>query len=251
VWSAQVFGFSLSELFFGSKIKQRSRQIIISFLIVLSAFIVACILMSFVPRLSEFYNFMRYDILKFYFKTNENVFYAVGIVPLMVTIFIVMFAFTSKRNLVFLFGSFFCLFMLIYHPLRTNHSAMLATAERSQWRFLPLKVFADDFEFNDDTKILVSGDIHNRSWMLGNSLRKQRWFFNICFNKKYTNDNFIYADNIEDIIKSDYTYGLISAWDWQNINEQYPDEAEGLNSRYILRMETVGGQMPIILLKKR
>lgn len=251
VWAGKAFYFQTSELFTHKKVMTPIYRWAAIFTLVLSAFIIVYIFMRFMSDISEFYNFMRYDVLKAKFKTNENVFYAVGIVPLMATIFLIMNALIPKKNLAVIFISSFCLFMLILHPLKTNKPIMESTALKSEWRFLPYKVFSDNFEFDEDVKVLVSGDIYKRSWMLGNSLRKQRWFFNIFFNKKYTNDNFIYATELQDITKCNYTYALISGWDWQRLYDKYPDDIDKIKKQYFIRMEKVGEKMPILLLKQQ
>ncbi|MHC4602253.1 MAG: hypothetical protein ACYS6W_02860 [Planctomycetota bacterium] len=248
VWGAQFFWFDVSGAVSIGKNHQTIPKMLVAAGLIILAFLVVYVLMSFMPEVSGYYKFMRYDILKARFKTSENVFYAVGIVPLVVTILLVLGTFFKKRGLTVLFISFTCLFLLVWHPFRSNFSGMKATVERSKWRFLPYEVFKDEFQFDKDIKVLVSKDVFERSWMLGNYAFRHCWMFNIFFNQKYTDDNFIHGTQ-EDILKGGYTYGFITAWEWEEIGKKH--NVDHLKKNYTMRLENVGGRIPIILLKRR
>jgi len=248
VWAAQFFRFDVSGTVFFDRNRTRIPRIWAASGLILLAFIVVCILMSFVPEIAEFYKFMRYDVLKARFQTSENVFYAVGIVPLAVTVLLVTGVLVKKRGLTVLFISFMCLFLLLWHPFRSNFGGMKATAEKSRWRFLPYQIFKDEIKFEKDLKVLVSEDIHNRSWMLGNHVSRQCWMFNIFFNQRYAEDNFIHGTE-EDILTGGYTYGFITGWEWEEIGKKH--NVDHLEKNYTMGLENVGGRVPIILLKRR
>jgi len=248
VWAAQFFRFDVSGTVSVDKSGRPIPRVLVAAGLIVLAFFVVYVLMSFIPRVSEYYKFMRYDVLSVRFKTSENVFYAVGIVPLTVTILLATSVLVKKRGLTVLFISFMCLFLLVWHPFRSNFDGMKATADKSRWRFLPYEVFKGEIKFEKDIKVLVSEDIHNRSWMLGSHVSRQCWMFNIFFNQRYAEDNFIHGTQ-EDILKGGYTYGFITAWEWEDIGKKH--NVDHLKKDYNMRLENIRGRIPIILLKRR
>jgi len=248
VWAAQFFWFDVSGTALIGKSRQPIPKMVVAAGLIVLAFLVVYVLMSFVPRVSEFYKFMRYRLLEVHFKTSENVFYAVGIVPLTVTILLATSVLARKRGLIVLFISFMCLFLLLWHPFRSNFAGAKATADKSRWRFAPYEVFKGEIKCEKDIKVLVSEDINKRSWMLGNHVSRQCWMFNIFFNQKYAEDNFIHGTQ-EDILKGGYTYGFITGWEWEEISKKH--NIDHLNRAYTMRPENIRGRMPIILLKRR
>ena len=248
VWAAQFFRFDVSGTVSVGESGRPIPKVLVSAGLIFLAFFVVYVLMSFMPRVSEYYKFMRYRVLEVHFKTSENVFYAVGIVPLTVTILLATSVLFKKRGLTVLFISFMCLFLLVWHPFRSNFDGMKATADKSRWRFLPYEVFKDEIKFEEEMKVLVSEDIHKRSWMLGNHVSRQCWMFNIFFNRKYAEDNFIHGTQ-EDILKGGYTYAFITAWEWEQISKKH--NVDHLNKDYSVRHENIRGSIPIILLKGR
>ena len=247
VWAAQFFWFDVSGTVSAGKTNRAIPRVVAAAGLILSAFLVVYVLMSFMPGVSAYYKFMRWDVLRVRFKTSENIFYALGIVPLVVTILLVAGTFFRKRGLTVLFISFTCLFLLLWQPLRFDFSknGMEATAQKSEWRFLPYKVFKDQFQFDKDIKVLISEDVHNRSWMLGNRDYRQCWMFNIFFNQKYTDEHFIQG-TWEDILKGDYTYGIMTWREWEGIRKKH-------NVEHLLRdyVKESDGQTRLILLKRR
>jgi len=247
VWGAQFFRFDVSgTVSVGKSSKPIPRALVAAGLILL-AFLIAYVLMSFAPRLAAYYKFMRWDALRVRFKTNDNVFYAVGIVPLVVTILLVTGTFFRKRGLAVLFVSFMCLFLLVWQPLRFDFSekGMEATAKKSEWRFLPYKVFKDEFQFDKDIKVLISEDLFKRSWMLGKSQHRQQNMFNVFFSKGYSIDHFIYG-TWEDVLKGDYTYAIVTMRDWEGIRKKH--NVDHLLRDYVTKSH---GQTRLILLKRR
>ena len=247
VWAAQFFWFDVSGTVSAGKTNRAIPRVVAAAGLILSAFLVVYVLMSFMPGVSAYYKFMRWDVLRVRFKTSENIFYALGIVPLVVTILLVAGTFFRKRGLTVLFISFTCLFLLLWQPLRFDFSknGMEATAQKSEWRFLPYKVFKDQFQFDKDIKVLISEDVHNRSWMLGNRDYRQCWMFNIFFNQKYTDEHFIQG-TWEDILKGDYTYGIMTWREWEGIRKKH--NVEHLLRDYVTKSD---GQTRLILLKRR
>jgi len=247
VWAAQFFWFDVSGTVSAGKTNRAIPRVVAAAGLILSAFLVVYVLMSFMPGVSAYYKFMRWDVLRVRFKTSENIFYALGIVPLVVTILLVAGTFFRKRGLTVLFISFTCLFLLVWQPLRFDFSenGMEATAQKSEWRFLPYKVFKDQFQFDKDIKVLISEDVHNRSWMLGNRDYRQCWMFNIFFNQKYTDEHFIQG-TWEDILKGDYTYGIMTWREWEGIRKKH--NVEHLLRDYVTKSD---GQTRLILLKRR
>lgn len=117
-------------------------------------------------------------------------------------------------------------------------------AKKSEWRFEPYRVFADELRFGEDVKILVSKDIHERSWMLGRPGGANCCMFNVFFNQKFTYEQFIDGE-VEDILKGDYTYAFLTWRDWKEISEKH--DVEHLLKDYIQKSDN---KTQIILLKK-
>ncbi|HEW78570.1 MAG TPA: hypothetical protein ENH34_01185 [Phycisphaerales bacterium] len=263
VWAAQFFWFDVSESLWPKKDGQAIPGWLVAAGLFFLAFLLVCLFMSFVPRLADYYNFMRYDALRIYFRTNENVFYAVGIVPSVVSVILAMGTLFKRRGLGVMFVSFLCLFLVIYQPIIGNYDRMKASAQKSIGRFEPYKVFGDEIKFNDKMKILVSETVHRSSWMLGNNLSRQRWIFNIFFNQKLSDNNFIYAtlaegekkdifkDIRQTVLNGGYDYGFVTEWD---INGMTAEQLKQLRSDYVIRkkvFERYNRPIQIIFLKKK
>jgi len=154
-----------------------------------------------------------------------------------------------------LFFSSLCLFWVMLPPL--SHNVRLLNqrtiAQKSKWRFEPCRVFRDQLQFDKDTKILVSKDIHARSWMLGRNAKAHCHMFNIFYNQKLDYEQFING-SVDDILKADYTYAFLTPQDWKGISAKH--NVEGLLKNYELNVGKTAvyrryGQMQLILLKKR
>ena len=152
-----------------------------------------------------------------------------------------------KRGLAAVFVLSLCLFFVVYLPLGNNLTALKQklVANRSKMRYEPYRVFADEFRFDKDVKILVSKDIHRRWGMLGRRQDAQCWIFNVYFNQKFEYDQFI-DGTWEDILKGDYTYALLSGWDWNGIRKQH--NVDYLLSRYDRKVDQ---RTQLVLLKRR
>jgi len=248
VWAAQFFSFDVSGTMSVGKSSRPIPKALAAAGLVLLAFLVAYVLMSFVPGIAKFYRFTtRYEVLRIRFKTDENVLYAVGIVPLVVTILLVTGTLFKKRGLLVLFISFVCLFLLLWQPFRFDFSknGMEATTKKSEWRFLPYKVFKDDFRFDKNLKVLISENLFKRSWMLGKSQHRQQNMFNVFFNKRYSIDHFIHG-KWEDVLKGDYTYAILTWRDWNGIRKKY--NVSSLLKKYATKSDA---RTQLILLKRR
>ena len=113
-------------------------------------------------------------------------------------------------------------------------------------KILSYRIFADELQFGRDVKILVSKDIHisSRSLMLGREVRSHCWMFNVFFNQKFDEDQFI-DGSVEDIVKGDYTYAFITLRDWKDIHEKH-------NVEHLLKQydQKVDNKTQLIMLKK-
>ena len=249
VYAALFFSMDWGkELFLGERIIKIHRT---AFFVISSVVVVllAVVFMSKMPELSAYYRFVeRYKPLAVYFKTNENVFYAVGIVPFATVVILTTEVLFSKKNILTFMVNTFCLILLVWFPFVNNGGLRQTTSRKSIWRFMPYKVFRDDFKINndDDVKILISADIHKRSWMLGSSIYRQCWMYNIFFNTDYKKDNFIHG-TVEDILMLNFDYALISGWDWNSIRASKKDGE--ISQRYSLKFQNISN-VPIILLEK-
>jgi hypothetical protein len=251
VWGAQYFWFDVSGTVTIGKSRQAIPRVLVAAGLILLALLIAYVLMSFAPRLAAYYKFMRWDVLKVYFKTNDNVFYAVGIVPLVMTTLLTTGTFFKKRGLPVLFISFVCLFLLVWQPFRFDLSdqGMKATAQKSEWRFSPYKIFEGEFRLEKDIKVLVSENLFKRYWMLGKSQHRQQNMFNVFFSKRYSIEHFIHGTQ-EDILKGDYTYGLLAGHDWRDIQKADKARADSLSRKYSVIRRRINPRVEIVLLKR-
>jgi hypothetical protein len=244
VFAAQFFDFDFSRLTIPKNIKL-PKYIAASAGITI-AFILVYILMRFVPSLIEFYKNPR----------ELAHFYAVAIMPLAVLIILILVKLTNKQNLWYLFVSFFCLFMILYLPLQTNinDAKSKALKYKSEWRFEPLSLFGKYLELDKNKKILVSQNVHKKTWMLGRNQQSQTWIFNVGLNQKLSYDQFIDGSEA-DILKGDYDYAILIA-DEQTAQMSKKPEFQKLLSKYELIQADAPhpsgeGAVPLILLKKR
>jgi len=236
IWAAQFFKFDVGGYLAGKKGNHGIPRRAIAFALVLAAFIIVYSSTSYVDRLVNFFQ------LK-----GPNIFYTVAILPISATILVIVGGLSKKRGLIALFVSFVCLFFIIYHPLKTNLSFLKkkVAAQKSEWRYEPYRIFADELRFDKDVKILVSKDIHKRSGMLGREVRAHCWTFNVFFNQKFSYDQFI-DGGWEDILKGNYTYAFLTWRDWEGIRKEH--NVEHLLKDYISKADKT---TQILLLKRR
>jgi len=232
IWAAQFFQFRSSE----SEESVSLSKKLISSAIVLSAFIIVLFLMHKTPELIKDTGWKSLDR-----------FYVYVILPLATTGLLISASTLHKRGPMALFLFSLCLFFIVYFPLRNNLASLKqrVVAKRSEWRFEPYRVFADELRFDKDVKILVSKDVHTRSWMLGRDVRPHCWMFNVFFNQKFDYDNFT-DGSWEDILKANYTYAFLTWRDWKGIHEKY--NVEHLTKNYDVESHKA---TQLILLKKR
>ncbi len=244
VFAAQFFDFDFSRITITKNSKLS--KYIAAILAIAAAFILVGILMWLVPSFIGFYKNPK----------EPSAFYAVAIMPLTVLVVLILIMLTNKQNMLYLFVSFFCLFMVVYLPLQNNINDVKSNALkfRSEWRFAPLSVFGKYLELDKNKKILVSQNVHKDTWMLGRNQESQTWIFNVGLNQKLSYSQLI--DGAEaDILKGDYDYAILIADD-QTVQLSKKPEFQKLLARYeIIQDKTVqpGGEgaVPLILLKKR
>ncbi len=260
IWAAQFFRFELSGAPLSWKGGPRVPRLAAGIFLVLVSFIIGLMFLPKIPGLVEYYKLdgpvMGFHNLKYNRLDGEQVFYMLVIMPLAVTVLLIVGTMSKKRGLAALFFSSLCLFVLVFPALGHNITLLKqrAVAQRSEWRFEPYRVFADELHFGKDVRILVSKDIHQRSWMLGRDVRGHRWMFNVFFNRQADEEQFI-DGTWEDILKGDYTYSFLTGRDWKGISEKH--NVEHLLKDYELKTDeravyhTRSGPMQLILLKRR
>jgi hypothetical protein len=233
IWAAQFFSFQPSV----SQIKhQATKKFLTNALILLVSFVIAALLMQKMP-----------DMLKNSGWNSMDRFYDYVILPLATTLLLIYAIAAKGRKIPGLLLLFLCLSFIIYHPLAGNISSLKqkVVANRSEYRYLPYQLFADELRFDEDVKILVSKDIHKRTWMLGRAKSSHYDMFNIFFNQRFHRDQFI-DGTLEDILKGDYTYAFMTWDDWNGIRKDH--DIEHLTKSYIVKTDRA---TQIILLKKR
>ncbi len=236
IWAVQFFKFDTAGHLVWKSLNRSIPRQAIAFALVLAAFIIACFSMSFVDELDDFFKLKGPDI-----------FYTAVILPISVTILVIVGGLSKKRGLIALFVSFVCFFFIICYSLTANLTYLKkkVVVQKSEWRYEPYRIFADELRFDKDVKILVSKDIHKRSWMLGREVMSHCWMFNVFFNQKFNYDQFI-DGSWEDILKGDYTYAFLTWKDWEGIRKEH--DVEHLLRDYILKTDR---ETQILLFKRR
>ena len=234
--AVQFFRFEIGNPLFGKDRSQIFRNFAVVILIIL-AFLVVALAVNKAPGAVEDAGW----------KSPER-FYVAVILPLSTMGLIVFGNILKKRSPAKVFLMSLCLLFLIYFPIGNNLTLLKQkmTARRSELRYEPYRIFADELQFGRDIKILVSKDIHisSRSLMLGREVRSHCWMFNVFFNQKLDEDQFI-DGSVEDIVKGDYTYAFITLRDWKDIHEK--NYVEQLLKKY---SQKVDNKTQLILLKK-
>lgn len=238
IWAAQFFRFKPIDSGrekSGSKTAGSLPEVLINWAVVLAAFIMVSLLMYKIPDMVSGAGW----------KSLEK-FYDCVILPLATTGLVIYAIAFRKRGPAALFFLSFCLFFIVYFPLSNNLTSLKqrAVAKRSEYRYMPYRVFADELRFDKDVKILVSKDVHKRTWMLGRAKSSHYDMFNIFFNQEFDYNQFI-DGSWEDILKGDYTYAFLTWQDWDGIRKKH-------NIEHLIKNYTVKGnkKVKLILLKK-
>lgn len=238
VWGAQFFRFEISGLMSNGKFGPRIPKAVTAIALVLLAFIVA----SFVTQKAP-------DAVRDAGWKSPERFYTSVILPLSTMGLIICGNILRKQKLTTVFLMSLCLFFLIYFPVSNNIASLKQrfTATRSELRYEPYRIFADELRFDKDVKILVSKDINasSRSLMLGREVRSHCWMFNVFFNQNFDEGQFI-DGGPDDIVKGSYTYAFLTLRDWKGISERH--YAEHLLEDYERKVDK---RTQLILLKKK
>jgi hypothetical protein len=232
-------------------------------MIVLAAVAVILVLMFMakVPGLIEYFKISVKSPgphnLKHQRPAVELIFYMLVVAPVAVTILFITMAFGRKRGLAAWFFVVLAFCLTVFLPLSHNLKLLSnrETASRSRYRFLPYIAFKTDVSADDISKVVVSRDIHARSWMLGRTKDNANWhMFNIFFNGKLGEDQVV-DGGVEDIIKGDYDYAFVTDRDMMEIGQKYKVDirAKGYEIKQSdkARFRTMAGPIEVILLKKR
>lgn len=260
IWAAQFFRFELSGAPLSWKGGPRIPRLAAGIFLVLVSFIIGLMFLPKIPGLVEYYKLdglvRGFPNLRFNRLDSEQVFYILVIIPLAVTVLLIVGTMSKKRGLAALFFSSLCLFVLVFPALGHNITLLKqrTVAQKSEWRFEPYRVFEDELQFEKDARILVSKDIHPRSWMLGRNAKAHCHMFNIFYNQNFDYEQFV-DGTWEDILKGDYAYAFLTGRDWKGISEKHNvahllrDYELKTGERAVYR--TRSGPMQLMLLKRR
>ena len=235
VWAGQFFDFKIFKMAAEQK-RLDVKKTVLNIGSVILAFVIACLVMSQVPSFVEKFKMQNPDVVY-------------SVVILVLAVFIVLFTtgLLNKTSRWSLFLSFLSLFLFLCYPLGNNFNNLSerVTAKRSQWRYEPYRIFGDQLSFGEDVKVLVTNDVHVRSWFLGRERQSQCWMFNLYFNQKFNYDQFIHSRNLEDVLKADYTYAFLTWRDWNSVREKF--NIEELVDKYEIKSNQ---SSRLVLLKK-
>jgi hypothetical protein len=239
VWAAQFFRLGPMEpdqAEVKSKTESFPLKALIDTVLVVLAFAVVCFLMYKIP-----------DLIKNAGWSSLERFYDTVISPLAVTGLLLYAVVLRRRGRVALFVLSLCLFFIIYFPLKSTLTSLKGriAAQRSEWRYEPYRVFANELSFDKDVKIVVSKNIYASSNMLGRGFESHCWMFNVFFNGKFDVNQFI-DGTWDDILKGNYTYAFLTWKDWKGITEKY--NVEQLVKNYALKADEA---TQVVLLKRR
>ncbi|UCE98994.1 MAG: hypothetical protein JSV82_07370 [Planctomycetota bacterium] len=238
VWAAQFFRLEVAA---PKKLSWLPKSLIGS-ISILFAFLITLFIMHRLEALIEADGWLKVHEWK-----SLDALYNCVILPLSTSFLLIYVIALKKRGPLALFFLSLCLFFIIYFPLKNNMTLLKqrVVAKKGEWRFTPYRVFKDELRFDKDKKILVSKDVHARSWMLGRNQNSHCWMFNIFFNQKFDYVQFIDGSR-EDILKGNYTYAFLTWGDWNAIQEKH--NVEHLTKNYDIKSHK---ETQLILLKKR
>ncbi len=242
-------GFTISRMGFGIILAAAA------FIIVISLFVPKIHSLAVYYKLDE--SVMGFPNLRYQRLSPEQLFYALAIIPVAMTGLLVTSVLSKKRGLPTLFFTSLFLFALMLPAFADGKVLMDTAVVKSRWRYEACRVFEDDFEFDKDTRILISENVHSRTWMLGREHERfcySAYMFNIYFNRKLDCDQ-VFIGKEEDILKADFDYAILIA-DEQTMQLMQRPEFSQLKKRYELKQKEAlhpsgRGAVPLILLKKR
>ena len=236
IWAGQFFAFDLKGKKFFAKLNIAISKKLIAVVLAATAFVILLIIMSRAPH-----------YIKTFSVKNASTFYSVAIMPFAVTLLLAVSVLSKKKAFSAWFFSILAFFMLIYFPLTQGIKSVKNedVKRSSQWRYQPYEIFGDQLRFDKDVKILVSKDVHKRSWMLGRDDRSHCWMFNIFFNQQFEYDQFIDAE-FDDITDANYTFAFLTFDDWNKLTEK--KLTAKLQQKYEIKPDKKIG---VVFLKKR
>jgi len=267
IWASQYFWFD-SQIF-ANRLKTSGampKRVLIWMLGGL-AFVVALIVVSKQHEWAIFYKFNKPVTGAFDLKFNrlllpEQILYVLVLMPLFVSVVLICGVLSKKRGPVTLFATWTSLFILVLCSLSHNIKMMspgpqdryMSNAVKSRFRFEPLEIFANDIQLRDGDKVLISNDIHPRSWMLGRNAKADCHMLNIYLNAHLDYEKVI-EGGPEDLLEADYAYAIVSKRFFNQLRTK--QGFERLLSKYDVitkaesQLRTRTGPMQILLLKQK
>lgn len=235
VWAAQFFNFDIKLKF--TEAVSYKKFLNMAFVLV-AALIVYVIVASVMGKMP--------DMAKFYYISASEL-YTLGILPLAICILLVSCVFTKRDTFLVLVLSVIGISLFSYYPLAGNWAIIKSkrTLTQSQWRYEPYRVFADKIEFEPDTKMFISENLHVRSWFLGRERSSQCWMFNIYFNQSFDYDQFLHGKT-EDIFKWPFTHGFVTSEEWAKI-KTLPGTKDWIKHYSVIPDSSI----KVVLLKKK
>ncbi|MCD6175692.1 MAG: hypothetical protein J7K65_08020 [Planctomycetes bacterium] len=263
IWASQFFFFDMGKIRTKDGLAQKKALIMWS--LAALALIIALVVVSKQLDWAKYYKFTEpvlgaFDLRYNKLRLPQQILYVLVLMPLFVTVILITTTLSKKRGPIAFFVIWLSLFVLILCPLSHNimkidpgpDAGYMSNAMKSKFRYEPFKIFKDDMTFSKGDKVLISKDIHSRSWFLGRRADSHCHMLNIYFNEHFNYDQ-VTDGTLQDIVKADYNYAIITGKDWANIQKN--KLAAKIQSRYQMkisqRLSIRSGPMQLILLKDK
>ncbi len=263
IWASQFFFFDMGKIRTKDGLAQKKTLIMWS--LAALALVIALVVVSKQLDWAKYYKFTEpvlgaFDLRYNKLRLPQQILYVLVLMPLFVTVILITTTLSKKRGPIAFFVIWLSLFVLVLCPLSHNiikidpgpDAGYTSNAMKSKFRYEPFKIFKDDMTFSKGDKVLISKDIHSRSWFLGRRADSHCHMLNIYFNEHFNYDQ-VTDGTLQDIVKADYNYAIITGKDWANIQKN--KLATKIQSRYQMkisqRLSIRSGPMQLILLKDK
>lgn len=263
IWASQFFLFDMGKI--RTKDGLAQKRALIMWSLAALALIIALVVVSKQLDWAKYYKLTEpllgaFDLEYNKLRLPQQILYVLVLMPVFVTVILITTILSKKRGPTAFFVTWLSLFILVLCPLNHNiikidpgpNTNYMSNAAKSRLRYEPFRIFKDDMKFSKGDKVLISKDIHPRSWFLGRRADSHCHMLNIYFNEYFNYDQ-VTDGTLQDIVKADYNYAIITGRDWANIKKN--KFAAKIQSKYQMktsqRLPTRSGPIQLILIKDK